>query len=191
MKNNFLGKNIAGGLIALLVLLGVSFILGVYFETHIQQFADYFVREYHPFALFGFIYFNDLIISPVPPDVFLLILAKASSFPNRDLVVLGMGLASTLAGISAWFLSKNIVKEAWLGKKFQAYMKENEIQLKKFGKWMVALGALTPIPYSMTCWAAGVIKMDAKSVALMSSLRVIRFYGYYYILLWAERLMLD
>lgn len=187
MSNNFLGKNIAGGLLALLFLLAISFVIGVYFETHINQFSDYFVREYHPLALLVFTYFNDLIISPIPPDIFLLLLAKSEAYPYRDLVVLGMGVASTLAGISAWFLAKNVIKEAWLGKKFQAYMKDNEAQMRKFGKWMVALGALTPLPYSMTCWAAGVIRMDFKAFMLMSSLRVIRFSGYYYILLWAER----
>lgn len=188
MGPNFIGKNIARGLLALLGLLGISFILGVYFESHIQEFSEYFVSEYHPFFLILFIYLNDVIISPIPPDIFLLLLSKAKNYPHRELIVLAMGAASSLAGITAWFLSSKVIKADWLGKKFTKYMAENESQMKKFGKWMVALGALTPIPYSMTCWAAGVIKMNFKDMAMMASLRVVRFFVYYYLLIWSNAL---
>ncbi len=188
MSPNFVGKNIARGLLGLLLLLGVSFVLGVYFETHIQEFSEYFISEYHPFYLLLFVFFNDVIISPVPPDIFLLFIAKAKNYPHRELIVLGLGVASTLAGIMGWFLASKVIKADWLGKKFTKYMAENESQMRKFGKWMVALGALTPIPYSMTCWAAGVIKMPLKDMALMASLRIARFFIYYYLLLWSDKL---
>lgn len=178
----------ARGLLALLGLLALSLLLGVYFESHIQQFSEYFVGQHHPVYLVLFIFLNDLIISPLPPDIFLLLIAKAKNYPNRELVVLSMGVASTLAGIAAWYLSSKVLKADWLGKKFNKYLAENEAQMKKFGKWMIALGALTPVPYSMTCWAAGVIKMGFKDMALMATLRILRFMMYYYLLIWSEQL---
>lgn len=181
-----MGKNIARGLYSLLALLALSLVLGVYFETQIQQFSEYFVNEYHPFYLMVFVFFNDLIISPIPPDIFLLLLAKASSYPNRELIVFGMGVASSLGGIAGWFLAGRVIKADWLGKRFLKYMAENEEQMKKFSKWMVALGALTPLPYSMTCWAAGIIKMNFKDFCLMASLRIVRFLGYYYVLVFSN-----
>lgn len=188
MSPGFIGKNLARGLLALLGLLGLSLFAGLYFESHIQEFSDYFVSQYHPFYLALFVFVNDVIISPVPPDIFLFLISKAKNYPHKEIVVVSLGIASTLAGIAGWFLSSRVLKADWLGKKFTKYMNENGEQMQKFGKWMVALGALTPIPYSMTCWAAGVIKMSFKDVASMASLRIVRFVVYYYLLSWSDRL---
>jgi membrane protein YqaA with SNARE-associated domain len=45
----------------------------------------------------------------------------------------------------------------------------------KWGGFLIVVGALLPIPFSITCMAAGMIKYPIKGVLIFGSLRFVRF----------------
>jgi len=54
--------------------------------------------------------------------------------------------------------------------------------MKRFGPIAVAIGALTPFPYSVTTWTAGMFNMPFKRMILPTMLRIPRLWIYYWIL---------
>jgi membrane protein YqaA with SNARE-associated domain len=52
--------------------------------------------------------------------------------------------------------------------------------IRKYGFWAVALGSVTPFPFSLACWSAGVMEIRWTTVLAASLLfRVPRFLIYY------------
>jgi hypothetical protein len=49
---------------------------------------------------------------------------------------------------------------------------------KKWGGFLIVVGALLPVPFAVSCMTAGLIKYPFKSVAYYGSLRVLRIFGY-------------
>ena len=52
----------------------------------------------------------------------------------------------------------------------------------RYGTVAVALAALTPLPYSVFCWAAGAARMSFGRFILVSQLRIVRVAGYLYLI---------
>jgi membrane protein DedA with SNARE-associated domain len=52
--------------------------------------------------------------------------------------------------------------------------------MQKWGGFLIAVGALLPLPFAMACLAAGMINFSKKHFFLFASLRVLRFviYGF-------------
>ncbi len=54
--------------------------------------------------------------------------------------------------------------------------------LTKHGATAVAVAAITPLPYSIFCWAAGAGRISFKSFFFVSQLRIIRVALYLYLI---------
>lgn len=54
--------------------------------------------------------------------------------------------------------------------------------LDRYGMKAVAVAALTPLPYSIFCWAAGAGRLSFKLFLLVSTLRFVRVVGYLYLI---------
>jgi len=58
---------------------------------------------------------------------------------------------------------------------------EMEKQIKysrKWGDFLIVVGAFLPLPFSISCMAAGIINYPFKGVILFGSLRLLRFLIY-------------
>ena len=63
--------------------------------------------------------------------------------------------------------------------------------IDKYGFWAVVLGAITPLPYSFTCWSAGALGVHwAKVLAASLLFRIPRLILYYLLIASAERLFI-
>ena len=54
--------------------------------------------------------------------------------------------------------------------------------LDRYGMTAVAVAAITPLPYSIFCWAAGAGRLDFRAFFLVSQLRILRVAGYLYLI---------
>ena len=61
-----------------------------------------------------------------------------------------------------------------LENKMSKHIKNTE----KWGGFLIVVGALLPIPFSMTSIAAGIINYSFRLYLLFGLLRFVRFYGY-------------
>src|SRR5688572_12576191 len=58
------------------------------------------------------------------------------------------------------------------------YLVGYESKLRRFGIYLVFVGAITPVPFSATCMVAGSVKLPMKQFLLISASRLIRFGAY-------------
>lgn len=148
-----------------------------FFEPHILFLADSLLPRLGPASLFLLVALNDFAVTPVSPDIAIFLIAH--KWPGSYLLVFFLGLGSVCGGALAWacgrFLEAKFKPEA-----LDAFVRRNHALINRYGAWIVALGALTPVPYSLSCWAAGALGMDFRRFLPMTLFRIPRFLLYYH-----------
>jgi membrane protein YqaA with SNARE-associated domain len=83
------------------------------------------------------------------------------------------------AGILGYYIGKTFSRTEFYQTRIrEKYLKQYEKNLKKFGGYLVFVGAVTPVPFSATCMLAGSVNMNFKNFLLICITRVIRFAVY-------------
>jgi membrane protein YqaA with SNARE-associated domain len=82
------------------------------------------------------------------------------------------------AGVLGYFIGKYFSKTSLYKAIGEKYMKPYEGQLKKFGGYLVFVGAITPVPFSATCMLAGSIHYPFRTFLLICISRIFRFAFY-------------
>lgn len=172
-------KQTIWGLIILMVVLGI---VGFLFEAQIQRLAEVIFRLFGIPGASIFVLITDSIISPIPPDFALIVISQSEAHNLWYVWVPMLGAISSVAGLVGWQLGRTLGKTrfpAWiLGSK----LNEGQRLMKKYGAWSVVIGALTPVPFSLTTWSAGMLNAPIKTVLYPSLLRIPRFILYYWVI---------
>jgi len=157
------------------ILLGVTALH--FFGPHVLYASESVLPRIGAGWLLLMVALNDFLVTPVSPDIAIFLIAQKS--PGGYPLIIALGFASVAGGVMAWACGRyleNKFKPAALEK----FVTENHAVINRYGAWIVALGALTPVPYSLSCWAAGALKMDFSKFLPMVLLRVPRFLAYFY-----------
>lgn len=120
-----------------------------------------------------FIFFvSETLLGLIPPEIFIA-WAKKTTDPIFNLALLAT--LSYLGGILSYFIGKAILKIRAVKAYFENKMVKHLKNTTKWGGFLIAVGALLPIPFSITCLAAGMIKYPLKGVLIFGTLRFVRF----------------
>jgi len=114
----------------------------------------------------------DAFTIPIPNDTFLA-LGVAGGMGDAALVACGT-LGSLCGGSVGWLIGRTLRGTAW----FERFMRGRgaglDRQLRRHGVKVVAIAAVTPLPYSVSAWAAGSTHMPYRTFLTISLLRVFR-----------------
>ncbi len=115
---------------------------------------------------------SESFLGLIPPEIFIG-WSKKTANPIFNLSLLAFlsytgGIISYLIGKSA---SKIRVVKNYLEQKMAKHLKNTS----KWGGFLIIVGALLPIPFSITCIAAGMIKYPIRGVLLFGLFRFLRF----------------
>jgi membrane protein YqaA with SNARE-associated domain len=99
-----------------------------------------------------------------------------------NLVVLTV--LSYIAGIIGYYVGKYFSRASLVKGVSQKYFDQYSKQLKKYGSYLVFVGAITPVPFSATCMLAGSVNLNFKNFALICIARIFRF-AFYGWLVWS------
>lgn len=177
---NLFRKHLVRAAISVCILAGVIFFAVLSLEPQIRQGSEWLTQNFGVWGMAVFVYISDLIISPIPPDAALFAISKSEMHKDWLVIVPLLGLVSCFAGMSGWLLCKKLQHIKIIERYLLYFTSEHEKSLKRYGFWMVVIGALTPIPFSLTCWIAGVINLPFRPVFIACLLRVPRFVVYYW-----------
>lgn len=164
--------------IALLLFLGGG-LLGRLFEPQMLALSQYLRETFGFWGLCGITFVGDWIISPVPPDLVLLVVAKSSLREHWWFYVTVVAIASTLAGHLGWYCGRFLADHPRLPASLKKWPLRQKESVQKYGFWAVILGAATPLPFSITCWSAGFLQMKWSTFALATLFRFPRIFLYY------------
>jgi membrane protein YqaA with SNARE-associated domain len=176
----YIRRSVIKALVVLLlavVLLGFS---GVYFKAELLAATAWVLRRVGLVGIAAILFISDAFCAPISSDFTLVVIANSELRQDWYYVVPALALWSSFAGGVAWYLGTKVGHmpwaTRWLGRLRSG---QNHALVAKLGKWGVALGALTPIPYSLTCWAAGMLELTIGEIFWVNLLRVPRFIAYY------------
>ena len=118
--------------------------------------------------------YTESIIQPFPVDPLLALAVAAGSNPHTLLFFASLG--AMLGAITAYFLGKYLGEPVFLKLFKKKYYTQGEAFFKKYGVYAVLIGAVTPIPFKIIVWLAGIFEMPFIPFLIMTFIgRVGRF----------------
>ena len=175
----------------LLSILGIGVvvgILGAIFESQIIETSSWLSHQLGIAGILMAVFLTDAFITGIPPDLFLIVILKSELKDQWPVLVSLIGISSTIAGCTGWFIGTKLGHLKWAEKHYGPLIAKNRKIIDRYGPWGVAIGALTPIPFSFTCWLAGALEIRFKIFFWMAALRIPRFLFYYMIIMSSETL---
>lgn len=132
-----------------------------------------FVQDFGYLGIF-LLTFTESFIQPIIPDPF--IVGATSLGLDTDLTVLVVCIATVLGAIVGYVLGKTLGKPIFyklFGKKVFA---QGEKFFAKYGVWGIVIAGLTPLPFKVATWLAGIFDLPFGKFLLASIIgRVPRF----------------
>jgi membrane protein YqaA with SNARE-associated domain len=179
------GSILKGGL----VLLGLTLVLGlagILYEEELLAVTRGVEESLGLFGLALILFLSDAVFTPIPPDLVLIVIAKSELHANWMVIVPALGVMSAFAGLVGWWLGTKLGDTARVRRVLARVREKNEALITRYGRLGVVLGALTPIPFSITCWLAGALRMPGSHLAQVTWLRVPRFLAYYVLFAYSD-----
>lgn len=185
----YVRRAVIQAVVMLFVLVGSMALVGRFFADELLLATSWVNEQVGFVGLAAILLLTDSVITPVPPDLLLVVIANTDLSHHWWIYVPTLGVISSGAGILAWHLSARVGHTRLPRLIFGRFRERNAALVSRYGVLAVALGALTPIPYSITCWTAGILHVPVRRVAWVTLLRIPRFIGYYLVIAWSTHLL--
>jgi len=182
----YVRRSLVKAVLALVALVAAVGVAGLLYEAELLVATTWVLDTVGLFGLMLILFLSDAVITPIPPDLVLVVLSNSWVHQHWWIAICLIGLLSSFAGNVAWLLSTRVGGTRWVTLLFGRFRRTNRRLVARYGKWAVALGALTPIPFSVTCWTAGLLHMPWRDFGPITLLRVPRFVGYYVAIAYAD-----
>ena len=141
------------------------------------DFSDLFtsISTLNPLIILAVFFASESLLGLIPPEIFIAWAGK-TEMPVFSLTMLAV--LSYLGGIISFFIGKGISKMPSVYNYLEVKMNKHVKMIRKWGGFLIVVGALLPIPFSITSIAAGLIHYKFKNYLLFGLLRFVRFYLY-------------
>ncbi len=170
----FVWRSVKKAIIPIVLFLAALFALDRY-VLDIDQMLITVTDTYSPLGILGVFFLSESILGLIPPELFIAWSGKSSS-PILYLSLLA--LASYFGGIISYYIGRAITKIPAVHQDIEVKMADHIKNTRKWGGFLIIVGALLPIPFAMTSIAAGIIKFPFPSFLVFGLLRFVRFYLY-------------
>ncbi|MBL4905529.1 MAG: short-chain dehydrogenase [Flavobacteriaceae bacterium] len=150
----------------------VGLILFNKFVYNINDGLESITENYSTTGILIIFSISESILGLIPPEIFIA-WSKKTSEPVITLIILAT--ISYCGGIISFYIGKTALKIAVVKNYLEVKMAKHLKNTKKWGGFLIIVGALLPIPFSITCMAAGLIKYPLKGVITFGLFRFARF----------------
>ena len=179
----FIWESLKKAFTPIVVLVIALFLINKY-VFNINQGLQTITETFSKLGIFTFFFTSETLLGLVPPEIFIA-WSKKTSEPVLNLFFLAT--LSYFGGLLSYYIGKFALKieavKIYLEVKMAKHLKNS----KKWGGFLILVGALLPVPFSISCMAAGMIKYPFKNVVLFGLFRFARFAIY----AWAIFKMVD
>lgn len=122
-----------------------------------------------------FFFGSESFLGLIPPEIFIAWAGKMN-YPWLYLTILA--LLSYFGGLVSYVIGHTITKLPAIHNYLEVKMEKQLKNSRKWGGFLIVVGALLPLPFSISCMAAGIIEFPLKNVMIYGSLRLLRFLIY-------------
>jgi len=165
------------GIVVTVLIFVAVYVVGHYLAEPAERLAQLIVEELGLIGIFFAVLAADALTLPVPPDTY--ILAAVASDTQGYEIVWVVGFASVIAGMVAYRVGPTFERMPLLRRRINKLRPQGEALFAKYGTWTIVVASLTPLPFSVTCWIAGIYRMPFKPFVFATLTRIPRFWLYY------------
>lgn len=174
-RSSFLWKNLLRGLIWFAVII-TAYILASE-DIHVYQAEINSVGDRLTLLLSIFTV-SEIVFGIIPPELFMLIW-QSKGILSEYVINLGyLTVISYAAGVLGYYIGRYFSKTNLYQRINERYLKQYDAQLKRYGLYLVLVGAVTPVPFSATCMLAGSVNIPLRNFLLICISRILRFAVY-------------
>ncbi|WP_194767513.1 YqaA family protein [Tamlana sp. I1] len=127
------------------------------------------------YGVLSFFFVSETLLGLIPPEIFI---AWADKMYSPWFFLSILAVLSYAGGLVAYWMGRTITQIPSVHNYLEIKMEKQLKNSKKWGGFLIVVGALLPLPFSISCIAAGIIKFPFKAVCLYGSLRLLRFVIY-------------
>lgn len=157
----------------------LSVVIGLFlvnrYVYNINEGLESITETFSRLGIFSFFFTSETLLGLVPPEIFI---AWTKKTPDPILNLTLLATLSYIGGLLSYFIGKTALKinsvKIYLEVKMAKHLKNS----KKWGGFLILVGALLPVPFSISCMAAGMIKYPFRNVVLFGLFRFARFAVY-------------
>ena len=120
-------------------------------------------------------FISETLLGLFPPEIFIA-WTKKTADPILNLSILAT--LSYIGGLISYFIGKTALKVKSVKEYLEVKMAKNLKNTRKWGGILILVGALLPLPFSIACIAAGMIKYPFRNVVFFGLFRFARFAAY-------------
>ena len=167
----FIGNSLKKAILPILIVVSLLLL----FNKYVYNINDALQSITETFSTQGILiifFTSESLLGLIPPEIFIA-WSKKTSDPLLNLSILAT--LSYLGGVTSFFLGKAALEIESIKNYLEVKMAKSLKNTSKWGGFLIIVGALLPIPFSITCMAAGMIKYPLKGVMLYGLLRFVRF----------------
>lgn len=167
----FLGDALKRALPPILLVVG-ALVAVHYFVIDINDALAYVIENYSSVYILGLFFVSESILGIIPPELFIAWSGKTAS------PILNLSLIATLSyagGIVSYFTGRAALKIDSVYQYLEVKMAKHIKNARKWGGFLIVVGALLPIPFAISSLAAGMIRFKFSYYLLFGLLRFLRF----------------
>lgn len=170
----FLWTSLKKAIIPLLLLVAAVLLVNKYvfnINAGLQQMTNTFSAP----AIFAVFFLSESFLGLLPPELFI---AWTKKTTHPLIFVSILSVLSYFGGIVSYFVGKLMLHIESLKTYLEVKMANNLKNSKKWGGLLILVGAVLPLPFSMACITAGMIKYPFKNLLFFGLFRFVRFAVY-------------
>lgn len=171
---SFIWENIKKAILPFILIAGGLFLLDR-FVIDFNYFFEYITRNYSSISIFSLFFASESILGLIPPELFI---AWVKTLPTPFLNLSLLALLSYLGGCVSYFIGKSILSIPKVNHYLESKMAKHITNIRKWGGFLIIVGALLPIPFSMVSIASGIISFSFRRYLMYGLFRFLRFYLY-------------
>ena len=119
------------GFISLSIFFIIAGALSLIFEKELRDYAQWIVENFGIRGMCFFVFIADAIVSPIPPDAMLFVIATSDLRENWIFYASLLGVSSVLGGNAGYWVGYLMREKSWLPQKFVILANKKKLMIEK------------------------------------------------------------
>ncbi|WP_321516238.1 VTT domain-containing protein [Marinifilum fragile] len=169
---NFIISNLKKAILPLLLIVGLLFFL----EYYVLDFENLFyttTKDLPTIGLLSVFFASESFLGLIPPELFI---AWVKTLPSPIVYLSILALLSYLGGCVSYGIGRLVLRIPSLKNWIEVKIGKHIQNIRKWGGFLIIVGALLPIPFSIVSIASGIIRFSFKKYLFYGLFRFLRFY---------------
>lgn len=168
---SFLGTSLKKAVLPIILFVVALFAIH-YFVIDLNSLLIKMTDTFPTFWVLAVFFISETILGLIPPEIFI---AWSDKMPNPVLYLSLLAILSYTGGIISYFMGRASTRIHAVHEYLEVKMAKHLKNARKWGGFLIVVGAILPLPFAISSLAAGMIKYPFKNYLLFGLMRFLRF----------------